>query len=130
MYDFDSRQRITYIDRPEGSPRPDLYRCHLCWRDDRTLLIGWADCVKVCVVRDLPEHERQAGMPTRYVEITSLFQTSYYISGICPFGEHLAILAYVEDEDPEGGAAGTGASRPELRITTMGNEEISSNALR
>ena len=29
------------------SYRPELYRCCLCWRDDVTLLIGWADMVQV-----------------------------------------------------------------------------------
>lgn len=30
-----------------SSYRPELYRCCLCWRDDITLLIGWADMVQV-----------------------------------------------------------------------------------
>ena len=30
------------------SPRPDLYRCRLCWKDDNTLLIGWANYIRVC----------------------------------------------------------------------------------
>lgn len=30
-----------------SSYRPELYRCCLCWRDDVTLLIGWADMVQV-----------------------------------------------------------------------------------
>ena len=30
--------------------RSDLYRCNLYWEDDRTLLIGWANSVKVCQV--------------------------------------------------------------------------------
>ena len=30
-----------------GSYRPELYRCCLCWKDDITLLIGWADMVQV-----------------------------------------------------------------------------------
>jgi len=29
------------------SLRPELYRCCLCWKDDRTLLIGWANSIKV-----------------------------------------------------------------------------------
>lgn len=30
-----------------SSYRPELYQCCLCWRDDVTLLIGWADMVQV-----------------------------------------------------------------------------------
>jgi hypothetical protein len=51
MYDTTSNLRITYIDRPAGSPRGDLYRCRMCWKDDSTLLIGWADMVKIAKVR-------------------------------------------------------------------------------
>ena len=29
------------------SPRPQLYRCNLSWKDDTTLLIGWANNLKV-----------------------------------------------------------------------------------
>ena len=29
------------------SYRPDLYGCHLAWKDDRTFLVGWAVTVKV-----------------------------------------------------------------------------------
>ena len=29
------------------SPRPQLYRCNLHWQDPVTLLIGWADNIKV-----------------------------------------------------------------------------------
>lgn len=43
----------------------DKFRCNLRWADSRTLLIGWVDTVRVCVIRkrssiesankDLPE---------------------------------------------------------------------------
>ena len=47
VYDTSSQERITYINRPKDSPRPELFHCRLAWKDDRTLLIGWADSVKV-----------------------------------------------------------------------------------
>ena len=43
IFDTETNQRITYINRPAKSPRPDLYRCCLCWEADDILLIGWAD---------------------------------------------------------------------------------------
>ena len=51
MYDTTTNLRITYIDRPEGSPRADLYKCRMSWKNDTTLLIAWADTVKVAVVK-------------------------------------------------------------------------------
>lgn len=35
------------------------------------------------------------------VDIVASFQTSYYISGIAPFGENLVVLAYIPEEDGE-----------------------------
>lgn len=47
------------------SASPEHYRCNLQWSDDKTLLIGWVDIVRVCQIRkrtmqeminrDLPE---------------------------------------------------------------------------
>jgi hypothetical protein len=51
VYDTLTSLRITYIDRPSGSPRPDLYKCRLVWKNDTTLMIGWADTVKVAVLK-------------------------------------------------------------------------------
>ena len=35
------------------------------------------------------------------VDIVASFQTSYYISGIAPFGDTLVVLAYIPGEDSE-----------------------------
>jgi hypothetical protein len=51
IYDTEAEKFITYIDRPKKSPRPDMYRCNLCWEDDTTLLIGWADSIKIGKVK-------------------------------------------------------------------------------
>lgn len=43
VYDCNTSERITYINRATGSPPPEQYRCCLTWAKDDTLLIGWAD---------------------------------------------------------------------------------------
>ena len=53
IYGNASGQRITFIDRPKGSARPDLMRCTLCWETPTLLLIGWADYVKIAQVNGL-----------------------------------------------------------------------------
>ena len=55
VYDNATGQRITYIDRPKGGPRTQSAPCHLVWENASTLLIGWADFVKIALVK-----ERQA----------------------------------------------------------------------
>jgi len=125
IYDCDTKERITYIDRPRGSPRPDLYRCCLCWENPTTIIIGWADSIKIGKVKPRP---RQAeGLPGRCVEITSMFQTDCFICGVAPFKEDLIILAYPEEDAHLGKKPEK--PRPELRIFTRANEEISTEAL-
>mmetsp|Transcript_26359 Transcript_26359/g.79200 ORF Transcript_26359/g.79200 Transcript_26359/m.79200 type:complete len:896 (-) Transcript_26359:107-2794(-) len=141
LFDTSTQQRISYIDRPKGSPRPDLYRCRLAWKDDRTLLIGWADSVKVAVVKDNVQPRGQAGsqLPSRYCELTAMFKTDYMVCGLASFDDDLVSVAFVE-EDEEAEAAAGGAAvkrrgsvsesmRPELRITSLRNEEMCSDAL-
>ena len=47
LYDSGAHTRIAYIDRPQGSPRPEAFPPHLAWETDKTLIVGWADCIKV-----------------------------------------------------------------------------------
>eukprot|EP01104_Vermistella_antarctica_P020689 TRINITY_DN896_c0_g1_i3.p1 TRINITY_DN896_c0_g1~~TRINITY_DN896_c0_g1_i3.p1 ORF type:complete len:938 (+),score=181.35 TRINITY_DN896_c0_g1_i3:205-3018(+) len=153
IFDCRSNQRITYIDRPQGSPRPDMYKCHLCWSSDTRLIIGWADCVKIGIIKTRPSALQ--GQPSHYVEIVAeMSHLDYWISGIAPFGnDGIVILSYVDEEDDsdeEDGAAQknltngrlpptspsaqpTNALRPELRIVYPDNVsddmEVSSDAL-
>ncbi len=157
LYDARSQERIAYIERGGQGERADMYRCCLSWEKDDTLLIGWAKSVKVARVREKPLSELTLGMPSRYVEIIYFFDTEYYISGIAPyFDKRLVILGYVEghedsdedddddddeEEEKEGGEGKKvkGADkpadrpvvplRPQLRIVTKENEELSSDAL-
>ena len=52
IYDTVSQTRITFIERPADSPRADLFKCTLHGQDENTLLIGWADQIKVARVRN------------------------------------------------------------------------------
>ncbi|CAO3594593.1 unnamed protein product [Absidia cylindrospora] len=141
VYDTVTNLRITYIDRPAGSPRPDLYKCRLVWKNDTTLMIGWADTVKVAVLKEKPKHLQLQGQPAHYMEITTMFQTEYIISGISPFNDTILLLAYMLDEEETSSADYDAenpafqrrrlASRPELHIVDpqLDNEEISADVL-
>lgn len=124
IFDNAANKRITYIDRPEGSARADLFRPHLVWETPSLLLIGWADYVKIAQVKERPAREGVGAQ--KYVEILAFFHTDFYIAGLAPLdGGLLVLLAYVVDA--EGG--NKAAERPELRILTRSNEEVSSDAL-
>jgi tetratricopeptide (TPR) repeat protein len=137
LFDTSTQQRISYIDRPKGSPRPDLYRCRLTWKDDNTLLIGWGDSIKVAVIKENKSARGQAGaqQPSRYCELIALFETDYFVCGLAPFGSDLVSVAFVEDEeeddpnDPSKAKKIMVAQRPELRIASMRNAEVCSDAL-
>ncbi|TDL30074.1 vacuolar assembling protein VPS41 [Rickenella mellea] len=89
IYDTVSQLQITYIDRPPDSPRADLFKCTLNWQDDSTLLISWADTIKVARIRARPRsvtaNQPPAGTvppPPLLVEFTAVFQVDFMIVGI------------------------------------------------
>lgn len=81
IYDTHSQSRITFIDRSASSPRADLFKCTLHWQDDSTLLIAWADHIKVARIRARPPTGQQ---PPLLVEITAVFQLDCMLAGIVP----------------------------------------------
>ncbi|EKM55080.1 uncharacterized protein PHACADRAFT_142974 [Phanerochaete carnosa HHB-10118-sp] len=87
IYDTVSQMRIIYIDRPTDSPRADLFKCTLHWQDDSTLLIVWADQIRVCRIRARPRSNvnPSANLPPLVVEITAVFQLDCMMAGIVPY---------------------------------------------
>nr|GMD71306.1 vacuolar protein sorting-associated protein 41 homolog [Ipomoea batatas] len=141
VYDAANDQRITFIERPRGSPHPEHLLPHLVWRDDTLLVIGWGTSVKIAVIRT----NQNKGVNGTYkqiqmsslnqVDIVASFQTSYSISGIAPYGDTLVILAYIPGEDREKDFSSTipslqgNAQRPEVRVVTWTNDELATDAL-
>ncbi|KIY49134.1 vacuolar protein sorting-associated protein 41 [Fistulina hepatica ATCC 64428] len=159
IYDNVSQSRITFIDRPSGSPRADLFKCTLHWQDDSTLLIAWADYIKVARIRARPKAPSTAGaldVPPLMVEITAVFQLDCMAAGIVPHPmssadeddagpsgtralTSLLVLAYavpdtsvlMGDEMPadRSAQARKAAERPELRIISRAGEELANDVL-
>ncbi|EYU36117.1 hypothetical protein ABFS82_14G237400 [Erythranthe guttata] len=142
VYDAANDQRITFIERPRGSPRPELLLPHLVWQDDSMLVIGWGTSVKIVSIRTHPNKGangtfKQIQMSSlSQVDIVASFQTSYFISGIAPFGDSLVVLAYIPvEEDGEKEFSSTmpsrqgNAQRPEVRVVTWNNDELATDAL-
>ena len=86
IYDTTSQMRIIFIDRPADSPRADLFKCNLYWQDDSTLLIAWADQIKVARIRARTRSTANpaTNLPPFAVEITAVFQLDCMVSGIVP----------------------------------------------
>ncbi|XXG60295.1 hypothetical protein AAC387_Pa04g2238 [Persea americana] len=146
VYDMANDQRITFIERPRGSPRPELLLPHLVWQDDTLLVIGWGTSVKIAAIRAnatggangrVNGAQRTINISSaKHVDIVASFQSSYFISGIAPYGDSLVILAYIpEEENGEKEFSSTipsrqgTAQRPEVRIVTWKNDELTTDAL-
>lgn len=78
--------RIIFIDRPPDSPRADLFKCTLHWQDDSTLLIAWANEIRVARVRTRPRtaNSPKTNQPPLVVEVTAVFELDSMIAGIVP----------------------------------------------
>ena len=61
------------------SALPEYYRCNLCWKNSTTLLVGWVDKVKVCVIRkrSLVELSNRE-LPEFVVEPGGLFEATHF----------------------------------------------------
>lgn len=128
VYDMQVLDIICMIsrDRDPLLKQPELHRCILTWRDERCLLVGWADRVKVCCIRQRDPSQRtvaennvqpeqdstQRNQADIYVEIVSMFQTDYYVCGLA----HLcsgSLVALTVLKNTDNSAEG---SRPQLRV--------------
>ena len=143
IYDISDHKPIAHINRSKrGSPDPEKYRCHLCWENKQTLLIGWGDWVKIGKVRTV---KTQQGHWMKEVLVTNVFITDFYICGIAPFRKHLLLLAFhgnnnnddgssseeeEEDEKDDDFDAGIGTSKaPELFILSRRGDKIATDAV-
>ncbi|GMH11106.1 hypothetical protein Nepgr_012947 [Nepenthes gracilis] len=141
IYDTANDQRVTFIEKPRGSPHPELLLPHLVWQDDTLLVIGWGTSVKIASIRI---HQQKTANGTyrdapvtsmNKVDIVASFQTRYYISGIAPFGDSLVVLAFIPTEDGEKVFSSDlpshqgNAQRPEVRVVTWNNDELATDAL-
>ncbi|KAJ2338393.1 Vacuolar protein sorting-associated protein 41, partial [Coemansia sp. RSA 2618] len=91
IYNTERSARVSQIARPEGSPRADLYVCRLYWKDERTLLIGWANFVQVVALQERPRQEKSPGFagvdnsdsrPLLYAEVSVTFRTDFIVCGL------------------------------------------------
>lgn len=98
IFDIEQRTIITKIKRDTDLGIDQLISpCRFCWKDKRTLLIGWGCSVKVCLIKER-SHEvlnetQLKELPWKYVEIVSMFETDFIICGLAPFGTSLLTLS-------------------------------------
>ncbi|KAH8262946.1 hypothetical protein KR044_002288, partial [Drosophila immigrans] len=76
--------------------RLENFRCHLRWSNPTTLLIGWVDTIRICVIRKRNAIEAaSSNLPGFVVDPVSTFQTSFNICGLAPLAANqLVVLGY------------------------------------
>jgi len=150
LYDTKQKRRIQHIPRigavsdTESTVTgridigPNINGClvneyspaHIAWKDDTTILIGWAYDIKVCQIKERVSR-RDLREKTKYCVIVYMFQTDFLCCGVAPLGDQIVAFAYVENEEEEYSSGGSssavddeinektrssGSARPQLRI--------------
>ncbi|KAK4877794.1 hypothetical protein RN001_010300 [Aquatica leii] len=101
VYDLNARCSLGLIKwESQHGVLVDKFRCNLRWADARTLLIGWVDTVRVCIIRKRNSIELgNRDLPEYLVDPVSTFQTEFYISGIAPLDNQLVLLGFPKEFD-------------------------------
>ncbi|KAL5032706.1 hypothetical protein BDV3_001256 [Batrachochytrium dendrobatidis] len=136
IYDTVTSQRFGRIERPQDSPRADLFRCSICWKSDTTILVGWADSVKVIEIKERSKHDVASGLSPKYVDVVYQFRTDFIVSGISPLGDALVLLGYITDLSPlrdvdvlNPDIAHQKAQPPEMHIVDLEGEAVANDVL-
>ncbi|KAI9206725.1 uncharacterized protein BJ171DRAFT_496668 [Polychytrium aggregatum] len=93
MYDTSCQQKFAYIASPDVSSKT-ASRCNIAWKDNLTLMMAWADNVKIAVIKDRSKLDVASGLPARYVEVVFQFSTDFMLAGIAPFGDDILLISY------------------------------------
>ncbi|XP_030754784.1 vacuolar protein sorting-associated protein 41 homolog [Sitophilus oryzae] len=124
VYDMNARCSLGLI-KWEEHPGISIekFRCNLRWADSRTLLIGWVDTVRVCVIRKRSNIElANRALPEYLVDPVSTFQTEFYISGIAPLDHQLVLLGIPKELDENNKSL-----RPQLYIVEYKDNDYTDN---
>ncbi|OWR52386.1 vacuolar protein sorting-associated protein 41 homolog [Danaus plexippus] len=114
VYDLSARCSLGLI-QWERNPNRSIedFRCNLLWSAPKTLMIGWVDTIRICVIRKRSHIELQTRDVTEYlVDPVHTFQVDYFISGLGPLDDQLVLLGVPKECDPETGKA----QRPVLAV--------------
>lgn len=102
VYDMNERCSLGLIKWEEPKVgKLSEFRCNLRWCNSTTLLIGWVETIRICVVRkrNLVEVSR-LNLPGFIVDPISTFQTEFFVCGLAPLEKNqLVVLGVPKDKD-------------------------------
>ncbi|KAL1123338.1 hypothetical protein AAG570_002423 [Ranatra chinensis] len=104
VYDVTSRVSLGFV--KWSKPAEMNLKCHMCWRDSCTLIVGWADTVRVCNVNQKLPHLMNPTDATPYeVSLVYTLAMNFVVCGVGPLEDSLVVLGLINDGD-----------RPQLHI--------------
>lgn len=104
VYDLNEKCSLGLIkwEEPKMGKLSD-FRCNLRWCNSSTLLIGWVETIRICVIRkrNLVEVSTR-NLPGFIVDPISTFQTEFYVCGLAPLEKNqLVVLGVPKDKDED-----------------------------
>jgi hypothetical protein len=103
VYDLIEKCSLGLIkwEEPKNGSLAD-YRCNLLWSNS-TLFIGWAETIRICVIRKRNLSEISArNLPGYIIDVITTFKTEFYICGIAPLeNNQLVVLGLPPKENAE-----------------------------
>uniref|UniRef100_A0A1B0CTY4 Putative vacuolar assembly/sorting protein vps41 n=1 Tax=Lutzomyia longipalpis TaxID=7200 RepID=A0A1B0CTY4_LUTLO len=104
VYDLSERWSLGLIrwEQPKSLALSD-FRCNLRWSNSTTLLIGWVDTIRICVIRKRNSVEVSTrDLPGFIVDPVSTFQTDFFVCGLAPLeANQLVVLGVPKERDLE-----------------------------
>lgn len=103
VYDLNEKCSLGLIkwEEPKTGRLSD-FRCNLRWCNASTLLIGWVETIRICVIRkrNLVEVSTR-NLPGFIVDPISTFQTEFFVCGLAPLEKNQLVVLGVPKEKNE-----------------------------
>lgn len=130
VYDLNEKCSLGLMKWEEpANSRLENFRCNFRWASSNTLLIGWVDTIRICVIRKRNSAEATLrALPGFIVDPISTFQTTFYISGLAALtSNQLVVLGYPKEKDSERKALRPVLSVLEYKLNS--SEEVCTDSL-
>lgn len=102
VYDLNERCSLGLIKWEEPrTGRLSDFRCNLRWCNSSTLLIGWVETIRICVIRKRNLVEARS-LPGFIVDPISTFHTDFFVCGLAPLEKNqLVVLGQPKERDKD-----------------------------
>ncbi|KAJ3348008.1 Vacuolar protein sorting-associated protein 41 [Allomyces javanicus] len=102
IYDVKAARDICQAQVPFHDDRPDLFRCHMVWKDDENLVIGWQRAVLVLQIRP-----------------PSMTTVDFVVGGILPYGDQYLTYGITQRTHGDGSVTSNPPECVLLNLRTM-----------